>query len=595
MAFLRNLLATILGFFIATGILLFIFLGFISIASSSILSATDQEMVGIKDNSILEINLNKSIQDYGGTFTAENFEYSEADYSGLFHLVKAIETAKTDDKIKGISIQNTSGAQGGIATIKALRDALNDFKTSGKFVYSYGDMYTQKDYYLSSVADSVFINPVGDFEFKGLASEVLFYKELQEKTGVKMEVIRHGKYKSAVEPFLQNNMSDANREQITALLTSVWNSILDDISESRKLPKETLNNIADNLSARSPEKAVAVGLADVVFYKDQYEAVLRNKVGIANNDELEMVTLFEYSDKKSNKAVLNKPENKIAVIFAQGEIMYGKGNNQVIGQDVMIESLRKARGDENVKGIVLRVNSPGGSALASDMIWREIEITKKEKPVYVSMGNYAASGGYYISCGAEKIVAEPNTITGSIGVFGMLPNIKGLADKWGVHAEQVTTNKNAAGYSVFHELDGSTKEVILEGIEAVYETFVNKVAEGRNMTFEEVDAIAQGRVWSGTDAIENGLVDSLGSLEETIAMLATDKNVGDYSISTYPKYEVTLGEIILKNLTSPKTELTQEAIKANIGEEAYQVLEQLQHFQEMKGVQARLPYELRIH
>lgn len=595
MAFLRNLLASILGVLIATGILFFIFLGFISIASSSILSATDQEMVGIKDNSILEINLNQSIPDYGGSYTAENFEYSESDYSGLFHILKAIETAKTDDQIKGISIQNTAGAQGGIATIKALRDALNDFKSSGKFIYSYGDVYTQKDYYLSSVADSVFINPVGDFEFKGLASEVLFYKELQEKTGIKMEVIRHGKYKSAVEPFLQNSMSDANREQITALLTAVWNSILDDIAESRNLSKETLNNIADNLAARSPKKAVTAGLADVVFYKDQYEAVLRNKIGIADNDDLEMVDLFEYSSKKGNKAILNKPKNEIAVIFAQGEIMYGKGNNQVIGQDVMIESLRKARGDKNVKGIVLRVNSPGGSALASDMIWREIEITKKEKPVYVSMGNYAASGGYYISCGAEKIVAEPTTITGSIGVFGMLPNVKGLADKWGVHAEQVQTNKNAAGYSVFQELDGNTKDVILESIESIYETFVNKVAEGRNMTFEEVDAIAQGRVWSGTDAIQLGLVDQLGGLEETINMLAEDKNVGEYSISTYPKYELTLGEIILKNLTSPKTKLTQEALKAQVGEEAYQVLEQLQHFQEMKGVQARLPYELRIH
>ncbi len=595
MAFLRNLLASILGVFIATGILLFIFLGFISIASSSILSATDQEMVGIKDNSILEINLNKSIQDYGGTFTAENFEYSESDYSGLYHILKAIETAKTDDQIKGISIKNTTGSQGGVATIKALRDALNDFKSSGKFVYSYGDMYTQKGYYLSSVADSVFINPVGDFEFKGLASEVLFYKELQEKTGIKMEVIRHGKYKSAVEPFLQNSMSDANREQITALLTAVWNSILADISESRNLTKEELNSIADALAARSPEKAVAAGLVDVVAYQDEYEGILRSKIGIANDAELELINLFDYSDKKGRKATLNNPKDKIAVIFAQGEIMYGKGSNQVIGQDIMLESLRKARGDENVKGIVLRVNSPGGSALASDIIWREIEITKKEKPVYVSMGNYAASGGYYISCGAEKIVAEPTTITGSIGVFGMLPNVKGLADKWGVHAEQVQTNKNAAGYSVFSKLDGNTKDVILEGIESIYETFVNKVAEGRNMTFEEVDAIAQGRVWSGTDAIQLGLVDQLGGLEETINMLAEDKNVDSYSVVTYPKYEISLADILIKNLTSPKTELTQEAIKAQVGEEAYQVLEQLQHFQEMKGVQARLPYELRIH
>ncbi|SFU50744.1 protease-4 [Pustulibacterium marinum] len=590
MAFLRNLLATILGFFIATGILFFGFLIFISIMSSS-----DEEALAIKDNSILEIDLDQPIEDYGGTYTAENFEYSESDYSGLFHILKAIDIAKTDDKIKGISIHNTSGTQGGIATIKALRDALISFKESGKFVYSYGDMYTQKDYYLSSVADSIYINPIGDFEFKGLASEVLFFKDLQDNTGVKMEVIRHGKYKSAVEPFLQNSMSEANREQITALLTSVWNTILDDVSNSRNISKEQLNSIADDLAARTPQKALSTGLADVVAYQDEYESLLRNKSGLSDNDDLEFVDIFEYSDKKGRKAILNKPNNKIAVIFAQGEIMYGKGSNQVIGQEIMIESLRDAREDDDVKGIVLRVNSPGGSALASDIIWREIEITKKEKPVYVSMGNYAASGGYYISCGAEKIIAEPNTITGSIGVFGMLPNVKGLADKWGIHAEQVQTNKNAAGYSVFQELDGNTKEVILEGIETIYETFVNKVAEGRNMTFEEVDAIAQGRVWSGTDAIKNGLVDKLGGLETTVNMLAEDKNIGDFTIETYPKYEVTLGEIIIKNLTSPKTELTQEAIKAQIGEETYQVIEQLKQFQEMKGIQARLPFELRIH
>lgn len=585
MAFLRNLLASILGVFIAFGLMLLFVIIIATVAGTN-----EEDIIIVKDNSVLDLRLDKPMADYGGKYTFEDFDYSYEDYTGLYSILNAIAYAKEDNHIKGISIENNF-LMAGVAQTKALRDALADFKSSGKFVYAYGDMYSQKDYYLTSVADSIFLNPVGELEFKGLASEILFYKELQDKTGVEMKVIRHGKYKSAVEPFLNNEMSDANRQQITALLQSVWSTITNDIAESRNISVAELNTIADSLGGRTPSLAVQNHLIDKTYYLDQYEALLRKASNTKDEDQINYVDIYEYASYSAKKAKIKKStDNQIAVVFAQGEIMYGEGNNNVIGQDVIINALREARSNDKVKGIVLRVDSPGGSALASDIIWREVEITKQSKPVYVSMGNLAASGGYYISCGAEKIYAEPNTITGSIGVFGMLPNFKGLADKWGINAEQVQTNKQATGYSVFEEPSEDFIKVTTEGIEAIYETFVSKVANGRGMTFEEVDAIAQGRVWSGNDALQNGLVDTIGGLDATIEGLATDKGIDNYNVVTYPNYTNSIEDILSQfGLASAKTAIEQE-----VGTENLELLKKVKQLQQQKGIQARLPFEIDI-
>lgn len=590
MAFLRNLLAAILGFFIATGL---IFLFFLLIATAA--ASTDENIVLVKHNSILEIDLDLPLSDYGGEYSYVDLEFlNYENYTGLYHILDAIEYAKTDDDITGISIKNSTFIQGGFANIKAIRDAIEDFKASGKFVYSYSDGYSQKDYYLASVADSVFLTPVGDLELKGLSSEILFYKDLQDKTGIKLEVIRHGEYKSAVEPFLQNEMSPANREQITELLSSIWQTIATDMANSRGIDFAQFNTITDELGARTAELAVANHIIDKAFYIDQYEELLKDASGLPAFEELRTVNIYEYAEHISKKLFIGQKPNKIAIIFAQGEIQYAEGSNQIIGQDVMIRALREARENDDVQGIVLRVNSPGGSALASDIIWREVQVTQSVKPVYVSMGNYAASGGYYISCGAEKIFAEPNTITGSIGVFGLLPNIKELANNWGINSQQVGTNKSSNGYSIFQGLTEEKRTEIQESIENFYKTFVNKVAEGRNMTFEEVDAVARGRVWSGTDALDKGLVDELGGLNATIEALANDKDITEYSIETYPKYEnITSLETLLGRFASSNT-LAEEQLEKELGTETYTILKKLNQLNQLKGIQARLPYELEI-
>lgn len=590
MAFLRNLLATILGIFIACGIMFFGILIIISLAATN-----EDDIITVKDNSILELNFDSPIDDYGGKYTYVDFDYSYEDYTGLYHILKAIKYAKTDDKIKGISIWNKNGLNAGIANIKAIRDALADFKSSGKFIYSFADGYGQKEYYLSSVADSVFLNPVGDLDFKGMYSEVMFFKDFQDKTGIKLEVIRHGEYKSAVEPFIQNTMSDANREQISELLQSVWGTLISDISKSRGITTEKLNAIADSLGARNPELAIKNHMIDGIRYLDQYEGLLRKSTGTKETEELNTLDIYEYARHTSGKGFLKAPENKIAVIFAQGEISYGKGNNQVIGQDLIIDALREARSDEKVKGIVLRVDSPGGDALASDIIWREVEITKLSKPVYVSMGNLAASGGYYISCGAEKIVAERTTITGSIGVFGILPNFSELAEKWGIHSEAVSTNKQAMGYSPFSGLTDAKRKELLEGIEQFYHTFVTKVAEGRNMSFDQVDAIARGRVWSGSEALENGLVDEIGGLEDTVEMLAKDKGIKNYNVESYPNYDIYVKDILGKFGLAASSQITEKALKEQLGEEAFKLLKQTEYLKGIKGIQARLPFDISIN
>ena len=480
----------------------------------------------------------------------------------------------------------------GMAQRKALRDALEDFKKSGKFVMAYANTYSQKEYYLNSVANTIYINPVGDFDFKGLSAELMFFKDLQEKSGVKMEVIRHGKYKSAVEPFLDNKMSEANKEQTMSLLNSVWSSVLADISKSRNISVAKLNEIASGLLARTPEMAKAEKLVDVIAYEDVYHDAIRKKLKVDKDEDYNKISIKDYAQKVATTSESNDSQDKIAVIYAQGEIMSGEGDFNTIGEGSMNRSLIEVRKDKNVKAIVLRINSPGGNALTSDLIWREIELTKKVKPVVVSMGNYAASGGYYIACNANKIFAENNTITGSIGVFGILPNFTPLATKIGIHTEQVKTNENASEYSPFVPMDEKFKAVTQESVEHIYKTFVSHVAVGRKMTVAQVDSIGQGRVWSGEQALKIGLVDKIGGLDDAIKEAARLAKTKTYSTQNFPEYEKDMNDIF-NNFPFAKSK--ESFIKEELGEETYRLMEQLKKVQARKGVQAMMPFEITIH
>ncbi|WP_340065476.1 signal peptide peptidase SppA [Ascidiimonas aurantiaca] len=588
MNFLKNVLSATLGVLIAAGILFVVFFMFIAL-----LSAGSEETVKVKNNSVLTVSFKEPLKDYGGKYLFEELDYTFENYNGLNHALQAIAHAKNDDKIKGINI-HADFMIAGLAQIKALREALIDFKESGKFVYAYADIYGQKEYYLASVADSVFVNPHGELFFRGLASEVLYFKDIQEKSGISMEVVRHGKYKSAVEPFLSNKMSDANREQISVLLHALWNEMIDDVSRDRGVDKQTLNRIADELGARTPELAVRSGLIDRSLYHDEYLKTIANVLMADATQDVEFISLEEYSEYAQSKNKVKKRANRIAVIYAQGDILYGEGNDEAIGQGIIAKSLKEAREDSKVKAIVLRIDSPGGSALASDIIWREVEVTKKEKPVVVSMGNVAASGGYYLGVGAEKIFAEPTTITGSIGVFSVLPNIKGLADKIGINAEQVTTHEQSLGYSVFEPMSEAYYTEAKEGIETIYDTFLQRVAEGRNLTVAQVDSMAQGRVWSGVEALDLGLVDALGGLDDAVKYAAEIAQVEEYGLVSYPVYKTSFEEMFENLFGIPGIMSKERILKEEIGAEAYNLLRRIKNLAGQSGVQARLPYELKI-
>jgi len=555
------------------------------------MGSSSDDVVTVKPNSILDLKLDFPIKDYAGKTRFEDFSFlNEDNKNGLFNIIDAINYAATDNNIKGISIDNNF-IEAGISQTKALRDALLNFKESGKFITAYADIYTQKDYYLSSVADTIYMNPVGMIEFKGLYSERLYFKDFQEKSGLKMEVVRFGKYKSAVEPYLENKMSDNNREQITVYLNSIWNQMKSEIGASRGIATEQLNNIADSLLARNSALALKSNLIDKVGYYDEYINSLRSAVSVEAGDDLETITIQSYAEYAATKVRKTDSKDKIAVIYAEGEIIYGEGDEEHVGQGTMSESLKKAIEDNQIKAIVLRVNSPGGSALASELIWREIELAKKVKPVIVSMGNLAASGGYYIACNADKIIAEPTTITGSIGVFGVLPNGKELADNWGINAEQVVTNKNAVTYSFFESLNEEQRAFIKEGIVDIYELFTSRVANGRGMAQDSVKAIAQGRVWTGKDALANGLVDELGGLDRALEVAAEAATIEDYKIKEFPVFEKDLNKV-LEKFGIAKTKET--ILKEELGEENYKILKEVKSMSKKKGVQLLFPFSTDI-
>ncbi|MBC2838887.1 signal peptide peptidase SppA [Robiginitalea sp. SC105] len=583
MAFLRNLLAAILGTLMALGIVFFMFLIFISLAGS-------EEPVNIKKHSVLELSFPYPVNEYAGNDPSDPlaglFDVSQ----GLDEITKAIRLAADDDRIDGISLSGPY-LLAGISQTRAIRQALADFRESGKFIYAYGDFFMQKDYYLSSVADSIFMNPAGQVEFKGLAAEVLYFQDFQDKTGVRMEVVRHGKYKSAVEPFLSDSMSEENRQQISELLGSIWSSIRGEIAASRGLEETELDRIADVLLARTPERAVSSGLIDGLLYEDEYNDLLATASGADDGDPIQ-VSLQDYIRATKGKR-LYTGESRIAIIYAQGEILYGDGGPDFIGQAGMQEVFKRVRDDEDIKAVVLRINSPGGNALSSEVIWREITQTRKKKPVVVSLSDVAASGGYYMAVGGDRILAEPTTITGSIGVFATIPNISGLSEKIGVNAEQVGTHDLSVDYSFFEPMSDEFRKVLRDGIEDTYQTFLQRVADGRGISLARADSLAQGRVWSGTEAVRLGLVDSLGGMPEALDTAAELAGIDSYRTLSLPKYKSGL-ERLMEDLGGTGEAAQKAVLKNQLGDEWAQILGQIKAQMQRKGIQARLPFTLEI-
>ena len=571
-------------------------LTFIVIAS---VSSQGEGELEVKPNSVLELHFKEPVYEFSEAIRIKDFNFEVAKDNTLPAILRAIKYAKTDDNIKGIVISSVEGVQGK-AHLANIRKAVADFKTSGKFVYAFSESASQYDYFLQSVADSIFVGTLGSVEVKGLSAEVLYLKDFEDKTGVKMEVFRHGKYKSAVEPFLENKMSEANREQIGTYLQSLWESYLSEVTQSRNLSRESLNQAADSLWGRTAEQALKHHLVDRIAFRDEFENSLCKATGSKEWKDIRLVPIERYTKEvteKHQKEALKRIKNdKIAVIFCDGEIIDGKSQKGRVGNETIIASLRSAKEDKSIKAIILRVNSPGGSGLASELIHREIELTQKVKPVYTSMGNVAASGGYYIACNSKRIFADKETLTGSIGVFGLIPNIKALADKWGINGEQVQTHPNALTYSFFEETPEKTKEVISEGIELFYQKFVQRVADGRKLTWNKVDSLAQGRVWTGVDALKNGLIDQIGDLNNTIEYVAGENKLPkDYIVLSYPIIEMEVEDYLKARWNSSTKAELQALLREEIGKETYDQLQRIKAPMQVQGsLQARIPFNLEV-
>jgi len=586
-SFFKYLLASVLGVLLAGIIMFFIIIGGIG----AMVSSQDQP-VKVKQHTILHIKLDQPILDRSNNSPFDSFDFtsfSPTNQLGLNDILNNIKKAKTDPNIDGIYLDLTV-IPTGIATIEEIRNALIDFKESEKFIISYSDTYTQPSYYIASVSDKIYLNPEGLLTFVGLRSEVMFFKETMKKLGVEPQIIRHGKFKSAVEPFMYTKMSEANRLQVMTYMGSIWDQILKGISEERSVSIKELNKLANNLTLNDAKSAVENGLIDELKYKDEILDELASLTNKKNSDKLESISLSKYT-KAPNTKRKSLEKNKIAVVYASGTVMMGEGQEGTIGSDRISRAIRKARKDSTVKAIVFRVNSGGGSALASEVIWREVKLAQEVKPVIASMGDVAASGGYYIVAPAQKIIASPNTITGSIGVFGVLFNGKELLNKkLGVYVDVVKTNNFADMGTFTRRLTAQEREVIQFSIEDIYSTFISHVAEGRNMTTEEVDEIGQGRVWSGTNALEIGLIDEFGGLEDAIKMAAEAANIEKYRTVNYPK----LKDPIEQLLEDFQGNVRVSILKNELGNE-YKYYNAIQELKNQQGIQARIPYEVEIY
>ncbi|MCB0519928.1 MAG: signal peptide peptidase SppA [Lewinellaceae bacterium] len=584
--FFKNVFASCLGVGLAIiGIAaLFVFIG-IGLASS----ASDKK-VDVKSNSVLQITFSKPIPEQTNNLEMNPFDLNNQHILGLNDIEEAIDHAASDEKIKGIYLNLDEGGQSGIAKAASIRQALVKFKESGKFIVSYSKYYTQGAYYISSVADQLYVNPLGGIDFHGFSAMIPFFKDMLDKVGVKMQVFYAGDFKSATEPYRLNEMSEQNRLQLREYLEPVFTNYLSEIGQSRNKSPQVLRALADSLKIQSAEDAVTYGLADKQGYVDDVIADLKERLAIDKEQKINLVSLDDYATSYSKKKDYSA-KNKIAVVYAEGSILANNGDKGTIVDDEYVKILRKIRQDEKFKAIVLRVNSPGGSALASDNIWRELVLAKEAgQKVVVSMGDYAASGGYYISCMADKIYAEPNTLTGSIGVFQMMPNASELFnDKLGIHWDSVKTTANSTGINPFFDLSPQEKTVLQASTNRIYETFLQKVAEGRNMTRDDVHKIAQGRIWTGTKAKELGLVDDIGSLDAAISEAAKLSGIESYRIAEYPIQKEPLQSFI-EDITGEGDDdgFESKMLQKEMGT-LYPFYKQLKEIIGTQGVQARLP------
>lgn len=588
--FLKFTLATVTGIILSSIVLFIISM----VTLFGIMSASDTETI-VKKNSVMMLDLNGTLvertQEDPLGILSQLFG-DESNTYGLDDILSSIQKAKENENIKGIYLQASSLGTS-YASLQEIRNALLDFKESGKFVIAYADSYTQGLYYLSSAADKVLLNPKGMIEWRGIASAPLFYKDLLQKIGVEMQVFKVGTYKSAVEPFIATEMSSANREQVTAFITSIWGQVTQGISASRNIPVDSLNVYADRMLMFYPsEESVKCGLADTLIYRNDVRNYLKKLVEIDEDDNLPIVGLSDMMNVKKN-VPKDKSGNIVAVYYASGEITdypsSATSEDGIVGSKV-IRDLRKLKDDNDVKAVVLRVNSPGGSAFASEQIWHAVKELKTKKPVIVSMGDYAASGGYYISCIADTIVAEPTTLTGSIGIFGIIPNVKGLTDKIGLSYDVVKTNKYADFGNIMRPFNEDERSLLQMTITEGYDTFVSRCAEGRHMTKEAIEKIAEGRVWTGETAKKLGLVDELGGIDKALDIAVAKAGIEGYTVVSYPAKQDFFSSLLD---TKPTNYVESQLLKSKLGE-FYQQFGLLKNLQEQSMIQARIPFELNI-
>jgi protease-4 len=583
MNFGKTFLAAFLALVVFMALGFFLFFGMIAALSS------EKETV-LEDNSVLHLKLDGEITEQEKENPLSGIFGNDAQNVGLIQLKQVIDHAKTDDKIKGIYLEVSRPATG-FSTLEEIRTALLDFRKSGKWVVAYNETMSEGAYYLSSAADHVYLNPEGEIEFNGLTVEIGFYKKLFEKLEIKPEIFRVGEFKSAVEPFFLEKMSDANRLQLSALVNSIYDNVLDSISEARNIPRNQIEEISDKMLVRNAQTAKDLGLVDSLLYEDEFKSTLRSKLGIESDKKISFVKYGKY---RKSFSTHKSSKNEIAIIVAEGTIMPGKGNqgDRVIGADTFVEEIRKAREDKDIKAIVLRINSPGGEFRSSDRMWREITLAAKTKPTIASMGDYAASGGYYLAMACDTIVAQPNTITGSIGIFGMMFDMSGfLENKIGVTFDEVKTGEFGEMYTVTRPLTDAEKNFWQKNLDDHYETFTGKAAEGRHTSIDSIKKVASGRVWTGEQALDKKLVDVLGSFNDAIAIAAQKAHIAeDYKLRYYPEQKPFLEQLMTQFEENAKS----DALKTELGE-YYIWYNQLKKIKTYEGAQARMPFELQIH
>jgi protease-4 len=589
--FWKAFFASLLAIVIASFLLIIVLVGMISAVTSF-----NDQTVTLKSQSLLLLKLNGKIVERKSNNPFEDIELpilKQTSTTGLNQILSCIEKAKTDDRIKGVFLE-LSDIEAGYATVEEIRNALIDFKKSGKFIYTYSDMISQKAYYLATVSDSLILNPMGMFDFRGLNAEHTFFKKALDKFGIEMQVIRgkNNKFKSAVEPYMFEKMSDASREQTSVYLNSIWNHLLKGISERRGIPVDSLNHYANMvMTYQNADKALKFKFFDNLKYKDQVLADFRKLTNLGENDEIPVVSVNEYDKVPKSFEEGGLAKDRIAIVYAEGEIDSGTDGAYQIDSKEVSKGIREARTDTSVKAIVIRVNSPGGSAYGSEVIWREVVLAQKVKPVIVSMGDYAASGGYYIACGADAILANPTTITGSIGVFGTIPNLSGLlSDKIGITFDNVSTNEHSDMPSMTRKMTPFETNLMQSYVESTYGTFIAHVAKGRKKSTTYIDSIGQGRVWSGDNGKTNGLVDEFGGINDAIKLAAKKAGVEHYRIKELPKQKDTFEEL----MKSFSTKIQNSVLQSKLGD-SYYLWENFSREAHANGIYARMPFNLQIN